>query len=656
MMELSVCAVPACLNSTYLLHSCTVFHRISIALKFNIVQLRNKIAVFKSYLIVPNSFKPEPTKMTDKKQNGRGRVRKRSTESTTNDIDMSGKRNPPKASKSRGKAIKRCNSQKLCEKRNELKQWRHHQHRSGKPPQHSTGQLKSLEQLVTNAQQSDEAFACKQIQAEVNVPATLPVQAGVTRLYRKELNRVIQQSDVLLQVLDARDPNCCRCAALEEEIHSQPGKKLVLILNKIDLIPQSNVLKWLTFLRQLYPTVAFKASTQEQSHNLSQNRVTGAAKRLNLGGSTQSRGAVGTDALMQLLKNYCRNLNIKTAITVGVIGYPNVGKSSIINSLKRSKAASVSSIAGHTKCLQQVQIDSKIKLLDCPGIVFDDSDTDRLLLRNCINPESVQDPVQAVQVLLEQCDPEQLSRVYKLHSRDHNKAVFTKNSHEFLHLVAKMSGKLGKGGVPDRQAAAKMVLQDWNRGKIPFYVQPPVSLTGIDPKDMLLETTVVSTMSEEFDIDAILNPRVVFLSESEKDVKDVSMSEAHSADSVAQVCKVEENDTQEDIMRTAVSDSDESQDQSDNDASDLDDDTSAVDCESHTLTFDQFVRNSTQDRLNPLAALLVKKKAKAWRKLKRKIARRTLSDPQERLFCQELEKLDCQSARPVQIDSFDGSN
>lgn len=46
-------------------------------------------------------------------------------------------------------------------------------------------------------------------------------------------------------------------------------------------------------------------------------------------------GAVGTEALMGVLKNYCRSLNLKTAITVGVIGYPNVGKSSLINSLKR---------------------------------------------------------------------------------------------------------------------------------------------------------------------------------------------------------------------------------------------------------------------------------------------------------------------------------
>lgn len=74
--------------------------------------------------------------------------------------------------------------------------------------------------------------------------------------------------------------------------------------------------------------------------------------------------AVGTDALMQLLKNYCRNRELKTAITVGVIGYPNVGKSSLINSLKRSRAVSVSATAGHTKQMQEVILDKKIRLID----------------------------------------------------------------------------------------------------------------------------------------------------------------------------------------------------------------------------------------------------------------------------------------------------
>lgn len=61
---------------------------------------------------------------------------------------------------------------------------------------------------------------------------------------------------------------------------------------------------------------------------------------------------LGADSLLQLLKNYCRTNGVKTSITVGIIGYPNVGKSSLINSLKRSRAVGVSSTAGFTRTVQ----------------------------------------------------------------------------------------------------------------------------------------------------------------------------------------------------------------------------------------------------------------------------------------------------------------
>ena len=64
-----------------------------------------------------------------------------------------------------------------------------------------------------------------------------------------------------------------------------------------------------------------------------------------------SNKSVGAENLLELIKNYSKNEGIKRAVTIGVIGYPNVGKSSVINSLKKSKAAAVSSVAGFTKSL-----------------------------------------------------------------------------------------------------------------------------------------------------------------------------------------------------------------------------------------------------------------------------------------------------------------
>jgi len=57
--------------------------------------------------------------------------------------------------------------------------------------------------------------------------------------YFKEIKKVIEASDIILEVLDARDPLSCRCKKIEAEILSQPGdKKIILVLNKIDLVPE----------------------------------------------------------------------------------------------------------------------------------------------------------------------------------------------------------------------------------------------------------------------------------------------------------------------------------------------------------------------------------------------------------------------------------
>merc|ERR1712072_631283 len=85
---------------------------------------------------------------------------------------------------------------------------------------------------------------------------------------------------------------------------------------------------------------------------------------------SSSSAALGADTLMSLMKNYARSGDKKTAITVGIVGFPNVGKSSVINSLKRSAAVQTGAMPGVTRCLQEVKLDSLVKLVDSPGVVL----------------------------------------------------------------------------------------------------------------------------------------------------------------------------------------------------------------------------------------------------------------------------------------------
>jgi len=349
---------------------------------------------------------------------------------------------------------------------------------------------RKLEDLQKDAEKRGNQFAKKQaFETEtLNRLKSGPVETS-RKSYYKEFRKVVDNADVIIQVLDARDPIGCRCPQLEEMIMaSGKNKKLVLMLNKIDLIPKDVVEKWLKHLRMEYPVVAFKASTQNQRQKLSQSKVSVSMASSDL---LQSSHCIGAGTLLKLLGNYCRNLDIKTTITVGVVGFPNVGKSSVINSLKRSKACNVGSTPGITKNMQEVQLDQHVKLLDCPGIVMATGTSDtQIILRNAVKVESLDDPVAPVEAILSRCNKEQIMQKYCV--PDYTTTI------EFLSSFAKRLGKLKKGGIPDQLAAAKVLLQDWNSGKITFYTHPPIrEVTEHDT------TTVVQYLGAGFDIKAL---------------------------------------------------------------------------------------------------------------------------------------------------------
>lgn len=318
------------------------------------------------------------------------------------------------------------------------------------------------------------------------------------RAFYKELVKVVEASDVILEVLDARDPLGTRCVDMEKMVmKSGYDKHLVLLLNKIDLVPREAVEKWLKYLREEFPAVAFKCNTQEQRSNLGWKSSSKSAKTSNL---LQTSDCLGAETLIKLLKNYSRSHEIKKSITVGVIGLPNVGKSSLINSLKRSHVVNVGSTPGLTRSMQEVQLDKNVKLLDCPGVVMlksVESDAS-VALRNCKRIEKLDDPVGPVKEILKLCPDRLLVTLYKIPSFD--------SVDDFLQKVATVRGRLKKGGIVDVDAAARIVLHDWNEGKIPYYTMPPARNQG-EPS----EAKIVSELGKEFNIDEVYNGESSFI-------------------------------------------------------------------------------------------------------------------------------------------------
>ncbi|KAK6143995.1 hypothetical protein DH2020_020815 [Rehmannia glutinosa] len=347
---------------------------------------------------------------------------------------------------------------------------------------------------------------------------------GITRkidnsekAFYKELVKVIEASDVILEVLDARDPLGTRCADMEKMVmKSGPDKHLVLLLNKIDLVPREAVEKWLKYLREELPTVAFKCSTQEQKSNLGWKSAPKAGKTGKANNLLQTSDCLGAETLIKLLKNYSRSHEIKKSITVGIIGLPNVGKSSLINSLKRSHVVNVGATPGLTRSMQEVHLDKNVKLLDCPGVVMLKSaaNDSSIALRNCKRIEKLDDPVGPIKEILKLCPERVLVTLYKVPSFD--------SVDDFLQKVATVRGKLKKGGIVDVNAAARIVLHDWNEGKIPYYTMPPKRNVE-EPS----EAKIVSELGKEFNVDEVYGSESSFIG-SLKSVNDFTPVEVPS--------------------------------------------------------------------------------------------------------------------------------
>ncbi|XP_048462322.1 guanine nucleotide-binding protein-like 3 isoform X2 [Rhincodon typus] len=275
--------------------------------------------------------------------------------------------------------------------------------------------------------------------------------------------KVLDASDVILEVVDARDPLGYRCPQVEQAVLQSEGKKqLVLVLNKIDLVPKENTEKWLKYLENEFPVVVFKSSAQLQDRTMDQKRIS----KLNTGIEiSHNNTCAGDESLLKMLISYCRKQDLKS-IKVGVVGFPNVGKSSIINSLKKMRACNVGQVRGLTKSMQEVHIDKQIKILDSPSIIASASNSAvALSLRNIVDIEALENPTSVVEPILKNCNKQQVMLQYNVPN--------FRTSLEFLTLLAQKRSMLKKGGIPDIEKTAKLILYDWSGAKVNYHTAPP---------------------------------------------------------------------------------------------------------------------------------------------------------------------------------------
>lgn len=265
---------------------------------------------------------------------------------------------------------------------------------------------------------------------------------GQSRRIWGELHKVVDSSDVVIQVLDSRDPQGTRCRYVERLLAKRGAhKQLVLLLNKCDLVPTWVTSRWLRILSREHPTLAFHASVNH---------------------------SFGKGALINVLRQLKKLHADKKSISVGIVGYPNVGKSSVINTLRGKKVVNVAPVPGETKVWQYVTLYRQIFLVDCPGVVHQgecDSQADAVL-KGVVRVESLGDTaVDYIPPLLSRVSVEAIRRAYGVQQWT--------DGDDFCEKLARRSGKLLKKGEPDVTNVARAMLSDFQRGKLPWFVPPP---------------------------------------------------------------------------------------------------------------------------------------------------------------------------------------
>ena len=241
------------------------------------------------------------------------------------------------------------------------------------------------------------------------------------------VKEIVKKADIVIEVLDARMPHLTRIRNIERYTF-ESNTPLILAINKSDIVSDETVAK----LKDEFHSEDFVLlSTKTGFHILE---------------------------LVKKIKSMVKGKEIKVAI----IGYPNTGKSSLINRLSRGGKARTSSESGFTRGLQLINGRSGLVLFDTPGVVpYADRDEVRLGLMSGISPHKLKNPdVVATELinLFKEKNPEAFSDVFDVD--------MDVDPYDILEEVGSKKKLLIKGGEIDERRAAIMVLEFWHKGKI----------------------------------------------------------------------------------------------------------------------------------------------------------------------------------------------
>uniref|UniRef100_T1J4B8 Large subunit GTPase 1 homolog n=1 Tax=Strigamia maritima TaxID=126957 RepID=T1J4B8_STRMM len=254
-----------------------------------------------------------------------------------------------------------------------------------------------------------------------------------------QLWHVVDRSDIVIQIVDARDPLLYFSTDLEKYLQEvDPSKRSTVLINKSDLLTETQRQTWADYFEQQGIKCAFFSAL------------------LQLEGQEDGDGLMlGRKQLIDNLKEYYKPET--TTLTLGFIGYPNVGKSSVVNALLGTKRVSTSVTPGKTKHFQTFFIEPEVCVCDCPGLV----------MPSIVNSKS--DLVLGGTLSIDQLTD------------------YVPSYHEYQYMLwkplmdsvySKVKKRLTRGyttqrGLPDEARSSRYILKDYINGKLLYCHGPP---------------------------------------------------------------------------------------------------------------------------------------------------------------------------------------
>lgn len=241
--------------------------------------------------------------------------------------------------------------------------------------------------------------------------------------------KVLDESDIILQILDARFVNETRNLELENYVLNHK-KHLIQVLNKSDLIKKEKI---------KLPKGDFQSII------------------------TSGKNRTGIKKLRDKIKELAKEIEKDNRITVGVLGYPNLGKSTIINLLIGKSSAGTGAEAGFTKGMQKLKLNSDILIFDSPGVIpkieYSSEESKKITKYTKVGARSysqVKDPEQVFSNLFSE---------YKDSFQKHFN-ISTNSPEHLIEKVGRSKNFLKKGNLVNYDQTSRYILKLWQEGKI----------------------------------------------------------------------------------------------------------------------------------------------------------------------------------------------